>query len=135
MYLPRSNKIYLAEDGLTEIVGPGYEDRRLWIITIMDPCDLAGLVAGRDKKDRYWETHERGVSNRVVHLEAEAELGGMVVKNKATPWALFKRAFLTDRGRQGKEVGSAGGVVKAADIERGAGQLQEKTAAVVSSSH
>ena len=28
-FLPRSNKVYLAEDGVTEVEGPGYEDKRI----------------------------------------------------------------------------------------------------------
>lgn len=53
--LPRSNKIYLAEDGVTEIEGPGYVDRRHWLLTVVDPFDVAGLVAKRGKQERYWE--------------------------------------------------------------------------------
>lgn len=49
-YLPRSNKVYLAEDGVTEIEGPGYEDRRFFLLTIFDPFDLIGLIKGRDKQ-------------------------------------------------------------------------------------
>ncbi|RMJ25516.1 RTA1 domain protein [Aspergillus sp. HF37] len=53
--LPRSNKIYLATDGVTEIEGPGYEDRRAFIMTVIDPFDLYGLITNRGKQDRYWE--------------------------------------------------------------------------------
>ena len=62
-FLPENNKIYLAEDGVTEIVGPGYEDKRNILLTVFDPFDLVGLVKGRDKGGRYWEgQHEMGVS-------------------------------------------------------------------------
>lgn len=62
-FLPENNKIYLAEDGITEIVGPGYEDKRNFLLTVFDPFDLVGLVKGRDKGGRYWEgQHEMGVS-------------------------------------------------------------------------
>lgn len=62
-FLPRSNKIYLARDGTTEIVGPGYEDKRNFLLTIFDPFDIVGLIKGRDKGDRYWEEQlEIGVS-------------------------------------------------------------------------
>ena len=57
-YLPSSNKVYLAEDGVTEIMGPGYADKRNFFITFLDPFDLIGLIRGRDKKDRYWERQE-----------------------------------------------------------------------------
>jgi hypothetical protein len=58
-YLPKNINIYLAEDGVTEIEGPGYLDKRPFLITLIDPFDLMGLVRGRDKKERYWEHHER----------------------------------------------------------------------------
>jgi len=54
-YLPRSNKVFLAQDGVTEIEGPGYKDHRSFLLTIVDPCDVVGLFTGRDKKERYWE--------------------------------------------------------------------------------
>ena len=59
-YLPRNNKIYLAEDGVTEIEGPGYEDKRLWIVTFIDPFDFVGMAKGRNMQKRFWETHETG---------------------------------------------------------------------------
>ena len=62
-FLPDNNKIYLAEDGITEIVGPGYEDKRNSLLTVFDPFDLVGLVKGRDKGSRYWEEQqETGLS-------------------------------------------------------------------------
>ncbi|CAI7597395.1 unnamed protein product [Penicillium glandicola] len=54
-WLPRSNKIYLAEDGVTEIEGPGYDDPRHWLQTVVDPFDIYGLIVNRGKKERYWE--------------------------------------------------------------------------------
>ena len=63
MFLPRSNKIYLAQDGVTEIEGPGYEIKRNFLWTLVDPFNLVGLIKGRGKGDRYWEDqHEMGVS-------------------------------------------------------------------------
>ena len=59
-YLPRSNKIYLAQDGVTEIEGPGYEDKRFLLWTILDPFDFVGLIMRRDKGARYWE-EEQGI--------------------------------------------------------------------------
>ena len=63
MFLPRSNKIYLAQDGVTEIEGPGYEIKRNFLWTLVDPFNLVGLIKGRGKGDRYWEgQQEMGVS-------------------------------------------------------------------------
>ena len=59
-FLPRDNRIYLAEDGTTEIQGPGYEDKRPWIITLFDPFDLVGMCQGRNMQKKFWETHEEG---------------------------------------------------------------------------
>ena len=60
-FLPRDNKIYLAEDGVTEVQGPGYEDKRKFWVTLVDPFDLNGLLKGRNLQERFWETHERTV--------------------------------------------------------------------------
>ena len=53
-YLPKSAKTYLAQDGVTEVTGPGYEDKRPWIVTVLDPFDLGGLFKG-DKDNKFWE--------------------------------------------------------------------------------
>jgi hypothetical protein len=52
--LPRSNKIYLALDGVTEVEGPGYKDPRPLLATFLDPFDVVGLVTGK-KGEKYWE--------------------------------------------------------------------------------
>lgn len=55
-YLPRSNKIYLARDGVTEIEGPGYSDKRMFIMTLLDPFDIVGMIRRKDQQTRFWET-------------------------------------------------------------------------------
>ncbi|PWY92048.1 RTA1 domain protein [Aspergillus heteromorphus CBS 117.55] len=55
-WLPCSIKIYLAPDGVTEIEGPGYEDNRPFLVTLVDPFDIVGLIANKGRKERYWET-------------------------------------------------------------------------------
>ena len=62
-FLPSNNKIYLARDGVTEIEGPGIEDKRNFVLTILDPFDLVGLIRGRDKEAKFWENHEGGGEN------------------------------------------------------------------------
>lgn len=59
-FLPRDNAIYLAQDGVTEIQGQGYMDKRNFLVTIFDPFDIAGIFKGRDMNKRFWETHEDG---------------------------------------------------------------------------
>ena len=54
-YLPRKNTVYLAEDGVTEIDGPGYKDDRNFLMTLADPFDLVGLFQKKDRRNRYWE--------------------------------------------------------------------------------
>jgi len=55
-HLPKSTKVYLAQDGVTEITGPGYKEGRKFFVTIIDPFDLWGLVRGRDKQTRFWDS-------------------------------------------------------------------------------
>ena len=59
-FLPRNNKIYLALDGITEVEGPGYDDKRHWFITVLDPFDLFGAFRGKGMEERFWETHQEG---------------------------------------------------------------------------
>ncbi|TLD17161.1 uncharacterized protein PgNI_02488 [Pyricularia grisea] len=56
-FLPSNNKIYLAQDGQTEIEGPGWSDRRQFLMTLCDPFNLAGCF---DRKagvggSNFWE--------------------------------------------------------------------------------
>ena len=81
-YIPRDNKVYLAEDGVTEIQGPGYEDKRFWLVTFLDPFDLVGLMKGRSLETKFWETHGEGRAGKREGTSKpadtdEAERGGM----------------------------------------------------------
>jgi hypothetical protein len=53
--LPKSNHIFLAKDGKTELKGPGWEDKRPFLVTFIDPFDLFGLFTGQDKKTKFWD--------------------------------------------------------------------------------
>jgi hypothetical protein len=77
-FLPRNNKIYLAEDGVTEIQGEGYEDRRKWFVTFLDPFDLVGMMKGRNMNQRFWQTHDAGRNEAAVEgaKEGDVESGG-----------------------------------------------------------
>jgi hypothetical protein len=57
-FLPRDNKIFLAQDGVTEIQGPGYKDTRPWVMTFFDPFDLLGMARGRNTNEKFWEMHD-----------------------------------------------------------------------------
>ena len=54
-FLPRKNNVYLAQDGKTEIEGPGYKNDRNFVLTIFDPFDIIGLVRKKDRQNRFWE--------------------------------------------------------------------------------
>ena len=54
-YLPNDNKVYLAKDGVTERQGPGWVDKRPFLITLFDPFDIGGLLRKRDSRDKFWE--------------------------------------------------------------------------------
>ena len=82
-FLPRSNKVYLGEDGVTEIEGPGYEDKRFFLLTIFDPFDLIGLIRGRDKKERYWETHPNTAAPSAKDQTEGSGAGNLDVENSA----------------------------------------------------
>ncbi len=58
-YLPRSNNVYLSRDGVTEAVGPGWVDKRHFLVTIVDPFDIVGLIRGKDKETAFWEVEGR----------------------------------------------------------------------------
>lgn len=45
-YLPENSKIYLSQDGVTEVEGPGFADPRSLWRTFLDPFDLVGIIKG-----------------------------------------------------------------------------------------
>ena len=54
-WLPKNNKIYLAQDGATEIEGPGYKDPRPLWQTLVDPFDIGGLLVRPGAQQQFWE--------------------------------------------------------------------------------
>ncbi|KAL2751916.1 hypothetical protein ACRALDRAFT_2045148 [Sodiomyces alcalophilus JCM 7366] len=60
-YLPSDLKVYLARDGVTEVTGPGWQDPRPFLITVVDPLDIVGLFRGSDKtRAKFWENDGSG---------------------------------------------------------------------------
>ncbi|CRG92581.1 Cytochrome bc complex cytochrome b subunit [Talaromyces islandicus] len=53
--LPKSNKIYLAKDGVTEVEGPGFQDKRPLLLTFLDPFDVVGMVMMKKRHEKFWE--------------------------------------------------------------------------------
>ncbi|KAL1648006.1 hypothetical protein SLS58_002331 [Diplodia intermedia] len=81
--LPRSNKLYLAQDGVTELHGLGWGDNRNWVLTVFDPFDLVGLFRGNDKRTKFWEM----TPEEIATLEAERE------RNKRSGWKVALDPF------------------------------------------
>ncbi|KAI0857552.1 hypothetical protein F4860DRAFT_489161 [Xylaria cubensis] len=54
-WLPQTTKLYLAKDGITEIMGPGYKEDRGFVATLLDPFDVYGMIKGRDQATRFWD--------------------------------------------------------------------------------
>jgi hypothetical protein len=83
-FLPRDNTIYLAEDGVTEVAGPGYLDSRKWYATFFDPFDVIGMAQGKNMNKKFWETHDTGrISNHdnskdLSHIEMGVSKNGHV---------------------------------------------------------
>ncbi|KAF1953428.1 hypothetical protein CC80DRAFT_507286 [Byssothecium circinans] len=61
-YLPEDYHVYLAQDGMTEVMGPGWKDDQNWIMSFLDPCGLLGRKKGGNEQP-FWETN--GFSDRV----------------------------------------------------------------------
>ena len=80
-FLPPNNKIYLAEDGVTEIEGPGFEDKRPFLLTLFDPFDVVGLVRGVDKKNRYWEQQPGPAQNELNGSNGEPKKSHFLIVN------------------------------------------------------
>jgi hypothetical protein len=61
-YLPQDYHIYLAQDGVTELEGPGYNDKRPLILTVLDPFDWIGSCAPSKNKNEipFWEKNGFG---------------------------------------------------------------------------
>ena len=72
-YLPHNHKIYLAVDGKTEIEGPGMVENRPFLLTLVDPFDLVGLITGQDNKNRFWEHDGIGGTGRSYRRADEDE--------------------------------------------------------------
>lgn len=70
-YLPPGTRTFLAPDGVTERVGPGWEDNRHPLLKIFDICDFVGLVRRQDKKNRYWEWDPADLDAFVARQKAE----------------------------------------------------------------
>ncbi|MCJ1471062.1 hypothetical protein MMC07_009710, partial [Pseudocyphellaria aurata] len=69
MFLPHSNKTYLCRNGVTETEGTGWVDKRPFLVTVFDPLDLVGLLTGRNKTTKFWETEQAQGDDPRLHGE------------------------------------------------------------------
>lgn len=70
-YLPENYNVYLAQDGVTEIEGPGWKDNRPFVMTLIDP--FGWFESKKDKSRPYWETNGfdiQSTTNKDVELPA-----------------------------------------------------------------
>jgi hypothetical protein len=51
-YLPQDYRLYLAQDGVTELQGPRWKDKRGFLMSLIDPF---GLIDIGKKQEPYWE--------------------------------------------------------------------------------
>jgi hypothetical protein len=85
-YLPSDQTQYLdPTDGVTERMGPGYSaaDNRPWLITVLDPFDIGGMISGKGASvDRFWERENpvavRNFAEPKTKEVVEVERGEMV---------------------------------------------------------
>ncbi|EKG09463.1 RTA-like protein [Macrophomina phaseolina MS6] len=81
--LPRSNKVFLSQDGKTERRGLGWGDQRNWAVAFIDPFDLVGLCKGNDKRTKFWEM----TPEEIEAIESEKK------RSKRTEWKVALKPF------------------------------------------
>jgi len=84
-WLPKSTKTYLAQDGVTEIDGPGYKDTRPFWQTLVDPFDLLGLLSKGnedDKTKRFWEGNGFDGASKSKEVRREREWIEMLLSKR-----------------------------------------------------
>lgn len=59
MYLPQDYHVYLAQDGISELLGPGWKSDQNWLMTFIDPCGLLGRKSKGAEKP-FWEDNGFG---------------------------------------------------------------------------
>jgi hypothetical protein len=84
-YLPKDNTIYLAEDGVTEIAGPGYLDQRKWYLTFFDPFNIIGMAKGQNMNKKFWETHADERTQKYVNSKDLSQVENGLASNGVAP--------------------------------------------------
>ncbi|KAL8321317.1 hypothetical protein RB597_007551 [Gaeumannomyces tritici] len=84
-WLPPNKTTYLAQDGETELEGPGWNDKRPFIVTLCDPFNFAGLLGrtprGADGNDRpFWESNGYEFKKGMGRRKGESAEEGLAVR-------------------------------------------------------
>lgn len=74
-HLPEDYGVYLAQDGRTELSGPGWKDDMPGWMTFLDPCGLTALLTsdGRRKEKPFWECNGYEAHELVQGHSSDAE--------------------------------------------------------------
>lgn len=56
-FLPKSHRTYLAQDGVTELDGPGWKDKRPFVMTLLDPFNVMDMLPKRNRPQPFWEVN------------------------------------------------------------------------------
>ncbi|KAI2634548.1 RTA1 like protein-domain-containing protein [Xylaria nigripes] len=83
-WLPQSTKVYLARDGVSEIMGPGYKEDRDVIATLVDPFDIYGMIRGRDAGTRFWREPRQVDDDSQETMTSSGKQAGAIVSAKET---------------------------------------------------
>ncbi|EOD42876.1 putative rta1 domain protein [Neofusicoccum parvum UCRNP2] len=108
--LPRSNTVFLAQDGVTERRGLGWGDNRPWPVTLADPFDIAGLCRGRDKKTRFWEMTDAEIEAVEAERKASERPAWKVAMDPFGVYGRDGKMARLVRGGKGRSRRGAGGV-------------------------
>jgi len=61
LHLPEDYHVYLAQDGHTEILGPGWKTEQSFIMSFIDPCGLTAILTRKGAKGKketpFWENN------------------------------------------------------------------------------
>ena len=56
--LPKDPRIFLSKDGVTERMGPGWEDRRRWYFYFIDPFHIGRFFQKDGNGIKYWDRED-----------------------------------------------------------------------------
>jgi hypothetical protein len=112
--LPKSNNVFLVRDGVTERQGLGWKDERPWLVTVVDPFDVWGLLTGRDKETQFWDLTDEELER--ARLEKKRNKRG-VLMGVVDPLRLWGEKGYIGRYFVKKKEGRVQEVVEVGDLK------------------